>query len=85
MIALTHGLLAEQLWFRVKFVFVLLLIGNNIFYGRRLGVKLRKIIDGNAPDLATRVLKLEGKLRTYHLLQLCIFLIIIFLSAYKFN
>ncbi|CAL1517461.1 hypothetical protein [Chitinophaga sp. MM2321] len=85
MIALTHGVLAQQLWFRIKFVFVLLLIGNNIFNGGKLGIKLKEIIDGNAPDLAVKALNLKGRLRTFHLLQLSIFLIIIFLSAYKFN
>lgn len=85
MIALTHGLLAQQLWFRIKFVFVLLLIGNGIFNGTRLGVKLRKIIDANEPDLTDQVMNIKNKLRTFHLLQFCIILIIIFLSAYKFN
>jgi len=85
MIALTHGLMAQQLWFRIKIVFILLLMANGIFNGARLGVKLRRIIDANAPDLTHRVLNVKGRLRTFHLVQFCIFLIIIFLSAYKFN
>ena len=82
MIALTHGALAQQLWFRIKFIFVLLLIANGIFNGNRLGAKLRKISASNAPD---QVLHLKGRMRTFHLVQLSIFLIVIFLSAYKFN
>jgi uncharacterized membrane protein len=85
MIALTHGVLAQQLWFRIKFVFVLLLIANNVFNGRKLEEKLKALISGNAPNLAAQVLNLQGRLRTYYLLQLGIFVIIIFLSAYKFN
>jgi hypothetical protein len=85
MIALTHGMLAEQLWFRIKIVFILLLIGNGIFNGNRLGVKLRKIIIGNMPDMLDQALNLKSKIRTFYLIQFCIFLIIIFLSAYKFN
>ncbi|MEV4884091.1 hypothetical protein MRBLMN1_002603 [Chitinophaga ginsengisegetis] len=85
MIIFTHGLMAQQLWFRIKIVFVLLLVGNNIFYGARLGIKLRKAIGSNAHDLIVRVLNLKDKLRTFHIVQLCIILIIIFLSVYKFN
>lgn len=85
MIALTHGVLAQQLWFRIKFILVLLLIANNIFNGRKLETKLSTIISGNRSDLLPQVLTLKSRLRTYYLLQLGIFLIIIFLSAYKFN
>lgn len=85
MIALTHGLLAQQLWFHIKIIFVLLLIANGAFNGNRLNAKLRNIINLNTPDLAAQMLNLKGRLRTFYLLQFCTFLIIIFLSAYKFN
>lgn len=85
MIALTHGILAEQLWFRIKIVFILLLIGNGTVNGTRVGVKLRKMITENGPDLADQLPDLKSKLRRFYLVQLGIFLIIIFLSAYKFN
>lgn len=85
MIALTHGLLAQQLWFRIKIIFVLLLIGNGIFIGNRLGLKIRKSAGSNAPDSTQQVRYFKGKLQVFHLVQLCIFLIIIILSSYKFN
>jgi hypothetical protein len=85
MIGLTHGVLAQQLWFHIKVIFVLLLIANGAFNGNRLNAKLRSIISLNAPELAAQMLNLRGRLRTFYLLQFCIFLIIIFLSAYKFN
>ena len=85
MIALTHGLLAEQLWFRIKFAIVLLLIGNSILNGNRAGVKLRKLVVSDAPYLTTQVMSLKNRLRIFHLLQLCIFVIIIFLSASQFR
>lgn len=85
MIALTGGTLARQLWFVIKFVFILLLIANNAFSGRKLETKLTAIFSGHEPYLSTQVWTLKGKLRTFYLLQLGIFLIIIFLSAYKFN
>jgi uncharacterized membrane protein len=85
MIALNHGWPARQLWFRIKMILVLLLIVNTIFNGRRLGIQLRKITNGNSPGVAGQAAKLKDKLQTFYLIQLGIFLIIIFLSAYKFN
>lgn len=85
MIALTHGVWAQQLWFRIKMIFVLLLILNSIFYGNRMSAKLRTIVGRDAPDLAQQLLSLKGKLQTFHLLQFGFLLMIIFLSAYKFN
>lgn len=85
MIALTHGVWAQQLWFRIKMIFVLLLIFNSIFYGNRLSARLRAVVRLDAPDLAQQLINLKGKLRTFHLLQLGFLLMIIFLSAYKFN
>ena len=85
MISLAHGLQAHQLWFRIKIIFVILLIGNGVLNGNKLGLKLRKVISESAPDMVAHTMILKSKLRIYHLMQLCFFLIIIFLSAYKFN
>lgn len=85
MIALTHGALAQQIWFRIKFVFVLLLIANNIFNGRKLETKLSAIITRDSPNFGLVASNLKNRLRTYYISQLAFFLIIIFLSAYKFN
>ena len=85
MVALTHGVFAHQIWFRIKFGFVLLLIANNIFNGRKLETKLSAIISRNAPNFGVEALNLKSRLRIFYILQLAMFLIIIFLSAYKFN
>lgn len=85
MMALTHGVWAQQLWFRIKMIFVLLLILNSVFYGNRLSAQLRAIAGLDTPDLAHQLLSLKGKLQTFHLLQFGFLLMIIFLSAYKFN
>lgn len=85
MIALTHGVWAQQLWFRIKMIFVLLLILNSIFYGNRISAKLRAIVGLDAPDQAHQLLSVKGKLRAFYLLQFGFLLMIIFLSAYKFN
>jgi uncharacterized membrane protein SirB2 len=85
MIALTHGLLAEQLWFKIKFGFVLILIVNGLLVGRRQGVRLRKVINEDSMELPAQVQTIRQNLNRSHIAQLIIFCIIIFLSAYKFN
>lgn len=85
MMVLTHGVFGEQLWFRIKFGLVLLLIGNGLLVGRRLGTKLRKLLADNGPVLTDQVNVIRGSLTRFHLMQLSIFFIIIFLSAFKFN
>jgi uncharacterized membrane protein SirB2 len=85
MIALTHGSLANQLWFKIKMVFVLLLIVNGAFNGKRLTTKLRNGLIAKVPFWDEQALGLKGKLWLYFGFQLSVFLIIIFLSTYKFN
>ncbi len=85
MMILTHGVFGEQLWFRIKFGLVVLLILNGLLVGRRLGLKLRRLLADNGPVLTDQVNVIRGGLTRFHLLQLSIFFIIIFLSAFKFN
>ncbi|HEY4325103.1 MAG TPA: hypothetical protein VGN20_13995 [Mucilaginibacter sp.] len=85
MMALTHGVFGEQLWFRIKFGLVIVLISNALVIGRRQSGKLRKLLDGPEP-LSTPVLQLiKTNLSRFHMLQLTLFLLIIFLSIFKFN
>jgi hypothetical protein len=85
MVALTDGVLAGQLWFKIKMVFVILLIANGGFNGRKLTSRLTKRIFTEVPFWYEQTLAIQGKLRVYFLLQLGIFLTIIFLTAYKFS
>jgi uncharacterized membrane protein len=85
MMALTHGVFGEQLWFRIKFGLVIVLIGNALIIGRRQSNKLRKVLDTEKP-LPSAVLKpIKANLSRFHLLQISLFLLIIFLSIFKFN
>ena len=85
MMALTHGVFGEQLWFRIKFVLVILLMLNGLVIGRRLGNKLRNLINTDGPAFTDQVTKVRANLTKFHLVQLSIFFLIIFLSAFKFN
>jgi uncharacterized membrane protein SirB2 len=85
MMVLTHGVFGEQLWFRIKFGLVILLILNGLLVGRKQGVKLRKLIGDGSPDITAQVTNIKANLKKFHLIQLCIFFLIILLSAFKFN
>jgi len=85
MMAITHGVFGEQLWFRIKFGLVLLVILNSLLIGRRQGLKLRKLLEAGELVLTTEVAHIKSNIKTFHLLQLLLFLLIIFLSVFKFN
>ncbi|MDP4251931.1 MAG: hypothetical protein Q8918_17665 [Bacteroidota bacterium] len=85
MMFITHGVFGEQLWFRIKFAFVLLLVANGIFVGRRLGLRLRKTVAETDLTNPNRISQLRKNLYRFHISQLLIFTIIIFLSIFKFN
>jgi uncharacterized membrane protein len=84
MIALTHGLLAQQLWLKIKLVLVVLLILNGVLNGNKIAANIRKAVDQNAPDQFAHLTMLKGKMQAFYLLQLIILFIIVFLAAYKF-
>jgi hypothetical protein len=85
MMFVIRGVFGEQLWFRIKFVFVLLLVANGVFIGRRLGLRLRKTVAVTNQINPDGILQVRKKLYRFHLSQLLIFTIIIFLSIFKFN
>jgi uncharacterized membrane protein SirB2 len=85
MMFITHGVFGEQLWFRIKFVFVLLLVANGLFIGRRLGLRLRKTVSGTDQLNPDRIAQVRKNLYRFHISQLLIFAVIIFLSIFKFN
>jgi len=85
MMALTNGIFGEQLWFRIKFGLVILLILNGLLIGRRLGTRLRRITGNKVSYSVNELGGIRSRLNRFHLSQLVLFLLIIFLSAFKFN
>jgi len=85
MMALTHGVFGEQLWFRIKFGLVLLIVLNGALIGRRQGSKLRQILDASGLIFTIEISRIKKRLTRFHLLQFLFFLLIIFLSVFKFN
>jgi len=84
MMAVTHGVFGEQLWFRIKFGFVILLITINLI-ARNRSLKLRKIINLGDTASETEALKIRTFLSRYFTIAFVIFFLIIFLSIFKFN
>ena len=84
LMAMTHGLFGEQLWFRIKFALVLLVILNSILMGNRQRIKLKKTFETNGNDTAT-VTGIQIKLSRFYYIQLASLFLIVLLSVFKFN
>ncbi|WP_413666580.1 hypothetical protein ACEN9X_18810 [Mucilaginibacter sp. Mucisp86] len=85
MMALTHGVFGEQLWFRIKIGIVLILMLNGILFGRRQGEKLRTIVKKNGAYLTEQINQIKTNLNIFFAIQLALFFSIVFLSVFKFN
>jgi len=85
MMALTHGVFGEQLWFRIKFGLVILVILNSLLVGRRQGIKLHQMLKPDTPLIVGEINRIRIALTRFHLSQFLLFLFIIFLSVFKFN
>ena len=85
MMVITHGVFGEQLWFRIKFALVLLLIANSLFIGRKQNRRLRKIAISGGLLVMDSFEKIRKALDRFYLSQLLLFVVIIFLSIFKFN
>jgi uncharacterized membrane protein len=86
MFGLAHGIFGEQLWFRIKLGLVVLIILNSLLIGRKQNGKLQKIFaTGGSLNMSAEILMIKSRLNLFYLLQLLLFVLIIFLSAFKFN
>ena len=85
MMAVTHGAFGEQLWFRIKFGLVVVVILNGVLVGRRQGVQLRKIAEENTPEAVEKAQKIRGNVSLFHTIQFTLFFVIVLLSVFKFN
>lgn len=87
MMYVTNGAFGEQIWFRIKFALVVLIIINGLAFGRRLGVKLRRRLSDEASGKSTGdgILKLRRSLSLFHISQMAMLVTIFVLSVFKFN
>jgi hypothetical protein len=87
MVVLSHGLFAQQIWFRIKMGLLVLILLNGAVYGQRLTSKLRQAMEmqlagGKALDSLE---SLKSSILVMHIGQLLLFAGIFVLSIYKFN
>ena len=87
MMYVTHGAFGEQIWFRIKFALVIIILVNGLVVGRSQGSKLTKFLSGELPDknMEDELLKIRRNLSMFHTSQLALFLVIFILSVFKFN
>jgi hypothetical protein len=85
MMAVTHGVFGEQLWFRIKFALVILLVINALVVGLRQATKLRKLMQEPDAQFLEQARGIKTSLSRFHYVQLSLFVIIIVLSIFKFN
>jgi len=96
MMGITHGAFGEQIWFRIKFGLVILIIANGLAIGGRQNSKLKKLLSqettiNTSDDAAQRenhkveMLKVKSRITWFHLSQLIFFILVFVLSVFKFN
>jgi hypothetical protein len=87
MMALTKGVFGEQVWFRIKFGIVIVIILNGVLIGRILGGKLKKYLAATieGADVEPLLARVKSNMNLFHLSQITLFIIVFTLSVFKFN
>lgn len=85
MMAITHGVFGEQLWFRIKFALVVIIFVNAMVVGRRQGGKLNKALFQPDTSSSYGLAGIRNNIRLFHLAQMVLFITIFSLSVFKFN
>lgn len=79
---LTHGIYAEQTWFKIKMILVIITVVNGLAVGRRTGLQVRKNV---AVNNTAAVINLKQRLLVFHITQLTLFAAIFVMGVFKFN
>jgi hypothetical protein len=86
MMAVLHGVLDTQTWFRIKMALVLLIILNAVIIGRPQNIKLKKMLLSdivNGTSIEFNIIK--KRIRLFHVLQFTMFVLIFILSVFRFE
>ncbi len=84
MVAILHGAVDSQLWFRIKMILVLLIILNSLLFARPQLLKLKRILTaGNKVN--NELSSVKSKMDLYYALQLVMFFTIFVLSVFRFD
>lgn len=82
---ITHGVFAEQFWFKFKMGLIVVLILNGSFFGGRQASKLKNLIRESRPGLNNKIKAVNFKLKLFYTFQIAIFFTIIILAILKLN
>jgi hypothetical protein len=87
MMGITRGAFGGQIWFKIKFTLVILMIINVFVVRRRQGSKLTKLLseEASGEQLKGDILQVRNVIKWFHFLQIAFFAIIFTLSVFKFN
>ena len=87
MMALTSGAYGEQLWFRIKFGLIIVVIINGVAIGRTQIRKLMRLLkDPTSPaDRQNKLSSVKRYVSWFYLSQMTFFFLIYTLSVFKFN
>lgn len=87
MLAAMGGGYAQQLWFKIKMLIVILIIAGTIALNRSMQRRLRRWVldDMMYGDKSRQIGTLASRIGYFQLMLLSFFLIIFMLSVYKFN
>src|SRR6266487_7163987 len=84
MVAILHGAVDSQLWFRIKMILVLLIILNSLLFARPQNTKLKRILStGNKVN--NELNSVKSRMSLYYLLQLIMLFTIFVLSVFRFD
>jgi hypothetical protein len=84
MMAITHGVFGEQLWFRIKFGLIVAIIILRLAR-RKQAIGFRKTLANNEDSNMLKMQIHKKSLTLFHYIQLTLLLAIIILSVFKFN
>lgn len=87
MMVYMHGVWGQQLWFRIKFGLIILVIINGLGIRRILAKRLSNSIHiiNNEVEITLTFSSIKRNVTLVHVLQLLLFVVIFILSIFKFN
>jgi hypothetical protein len=84
MVAILHGVIDSQLWFRIKMILVLLIILNALLFARPQNTKLKRILTTGSKT-SSELSSVKLKMDLYYAIQLIMLFTIFVLSVFRFD
>jgi uncharacterized membrane protein len=87
MVAARRGIYGQQLWFKIKMIFVLLIIATIVVVLRGLERRLRKLVSDDMAlgNITAQIGSVTGRIGYVQLCLLAFFIVIFILTSFRFN